>query len=303
MMGSTHAMSGAMTAGLAAAAAAFATHLAPWELVLGTAVCAGAAVLPDVDHPNSGVSQTFGPATRGFSFVVRWVSGGHRNGTHSYLGSAVLNLYAFGSLALHIGSLRWLAVGIGISAILVGLGILTAARDTTRGRGAPAYKERWHGRVAVAVSAIVVVVLALAATRFGRAAGTVGLASLLVLTLSATTRITRIRRGSWLAGLLRDLARWDDYLPIPVTITVLCLGFDLRIVPFVVLLGALTHLAGDWVTDGGIPLGWPWSQRMYSLKWFKTDSDFEHGRVFPTCALVFLATLAWNSGLIAAVIS
>ncbi|GAA1502949.1 hypothetical protein GCM10009677_38380 [Sphaerisporangium rubeum] len=57
--------------------------LSPAELVAGAVVCAGAAMLPDLDHPHSTIAQTFGPATWVLSKVVNWLSGGHRHMTHS----------------------------------------------------------------------------------------------------------------------------------------------------------------------------------------------------------------------------
>jgi membrane-bound metal-dependent hydrolase YbcI (DUF457 family) len=59
-------------------------------LVLGSVVCTGAALLPDIDHPNATTTKTYGPVTSAFSWTVRKISGGHRNGTHSILGISIL---------------------------------------------------------------------------------------------------------------------------------------------------------------------------------------------------------------------
>ncbi|MDH2424274.1 metal-dependent hydrolase [Sphaerisporangium sp. TRM90804] len=97
-MGHTHALSGAalwllVAPGLAAlpSAGGFAADVAPMvagvltpaELIAGTLVCAGAAMLPDLDHPHATIAQTFGPATWVLSKAVNWASGGHRHATHS----------------------------------------------------------------------------------------------------------------------------------------------------------------------------------------------------------------------------
>lgn len=88
MMGRTHALSGVVAAlavvGLAAPTTDGA-HLAP--LVAATA--AGAALLPDLDHPSSTMSRMLGPVTGLVSRVLSTLSGGHRQLTHSLLGLAL----------------------------------------------------------------------------------------------------------------------------------------------------------------------------------------------------------------------
>ena len=44
--------------------------LTPAEFVAGAIVCAGAAMLPDLDHPSATIAQTFGPITWGLSKAV-----------------------------------------------------------------------------------------------------------------------------------------------------------------------------------------------------------------------------------------
>ncbi|MCT9929496.1 metal-dependent hydrolase [Planotetraspora sp. A-T 1434] len=99
MMGHSHALSGAavwlaVTPALMALPGILAhpelatvtgTVLTPPELVAGAVICAGAAMLPDLDHPSATIAQTFGPATWLLSKGVNFVSGGHRHATHSLL--------------------------------------------------------------------------------------------------------------------------------------------------------------------------------------------------------------------------
>jgi membrane-bound metal-dependent hydrolase YbcI (DUF457 family) len=98
MMGHSHALSGAVVwlgiaPGLAALPAVISPELAPSlasvltpsELIAGAVICAGAAMLPDLDHPSATIAQTFGPVTWGLSKAVNFVSGGHRHATHSLL--------------------------------------------------------------------------------------------------------------------------------------------------------------------------------------------------------------------------
>ncbi|MEU1824263.1 metal-dependent hydrolase [Streptomyces abikoensis] len=99
-MGPTHALSGiaVWTAG-AAGLQALGHPVAMPELAIGAAVCAGSALLPDIDHPSSTVARAFGPVSTSLSHLVDSVStavynatrtsreeprtGGHRTLTHT----------------------------------------------------------------------------------------------------------------------------------------------------------------------------------------------------------------------------
>ncbi|MET8957038.1 metal-dependent hydrolase [Streptomyces sp. NPDC004533] len=86
MMGHSHAVSGAL---LFAGSAPFLpplllhTHLAPREILMGTVLCAGAALLPDLDHHDGTIAHFLGPISRLLCRFVAWISGGHRHATHS----------------------------------------------------------------------------------------------------------------------------------------------------------------------------------------------------------------------------
>lgn len=71
MMGRGHAISGGAL-WLAGCAVASAAGQRPSLAVLtvGTAVCAGAALAPDVDHPNSTVARSVGPISRGVAWAI-----------------------------------------------------------------------------------------------------------------------------------------------------------------------------------------------------------------------------------------
>ena len=79
MMGRDHALSGAFVF----AALATTLHVNDAHLAAGVALCAGAGVLPDIDHQDTSISSSFGFLTEGFSRLVAMLSGGHRHGTHS----------------------------------------------------------------------------------------------------------------------------------------------------------------------------------------------------------------------------
>lgn len=117
MLGHSHALSG-----LAAGAATL-----PWAPVQGTvaqvswiAAVGGFAMLPDLDHRGSTVSDMWGPATDVPSGLIGKLTGGHRWGTHD----AVLGPLAFGGLAMLAADTYWaslllmaLAIGLALHAL------------------------------------------------------------------------------------------------------------------------------------------------------------------------------------------
>ncbi|HZG92369.1 MAG TPA: metal-dependent hydrolase [Pseudonocardia sp.] len=118
MLGVSHATSGA-AAGLAVAG--YAPRLVGVEPSAGSiltfaAVCAGAALLPDLDHPNSVATRRFSAASWLASHAVRPLSGflydltrGRRDtgkGTHRGITHTVVGALALG-MAVNLASARW----------------------------------------------------------------------------------------------------------------------------------------------------------------------------------------------------
>jgi membrane-bound metal-dependent hydrolase YbcI (DUF457 family) len=95
MLGHDHALSGA----LAFAAVAPLLPVSGTQLAVAAALTAGAGILPDLDEPGSTIARTFGFLTGSFAWFVHQLSGGHRKGTHSLLGVALMTF-----LALRAGS-------------------------------------------------------------------------------------------------------------------------------------------------------------------------------------------------------
>ena len=60
------------------------------QLAMLTVFTAGLAVLPDIDHPEATMAHSFGFLTKLFAEAVGRISGGHRWGTHSFLGAGIL---------------------------------------------------------------------------------------------------------------------------------------------------------------------------------------------------------------------
>lgn len=91
MLGRDHALSGALVLAALAPVLHLPADMLPAAVVLG----AGAGVLPDIDHPDSTISRSFGFLTEAFSWLVHKLSGGHRHGTHSIVGIAVFTTGAY----------------------------------------------------------------------------------------------------------------------------------------------------------------------------------------------------------------
>jgi membrane-bound metal-dependent hydrolase YbcI (DUF457 family) len=107
MMGRDHALSGA----LVFAALATTLHVNDAHLAAGVALCAGAGVLPDIDHQDTSVSSSFGFLTEGFSWLVALLSGGHRHGTHSIFGIAAFTGGSFAAGAYQLSGPKVTGIG------------------------------------------------------------------------------------------------------------------------------------------------------------------------------------------------
>ena len=185
MLGRTHALSGAV---VGAAAGLTATRLAPGPLAVGVLLTAGAAVLPDIDHPDATCARSFGFVTMAFAWLIEHVSGGHRHGTHSLVGIAAFSASAF-------------------------------AADT--------YRQLPAGKI------------------------TLGL----LLTLVIASALRSLRIGG----------HWADLLAVGGAAAMLWSGYGVAGVPWAIAIGTATHIAGDMLTDEGVPLLWPLSRRHVRL--------------------------------------
>jgi membrane-bound metal-dependent hydrolase YbcI (DUF457 family) len=124
MMGHTHALSGA-AAWLALTPVVtdhgllhdYALSLSPTQIAAGTVVCAGAALLPDMDHHSGTIANTFGMITKLLCRLVAQISGGHRHATHSLLFTLGMGFGCYW-LATHQHGI-WL----GVLFLLIGLGL------------------------------------------------------------------------------------------------------------------------------------------------------------------------------------
>lgn len=135
VMGRTHALSGAVV--MLAAAPVVATVVpslsphGPLALTASVVVAAGAALLPDLDHPSSTIARSLHPLTTGLAHVVARVSGGHRHGTHSVVG-VLAAAGLFGLLGSAGGWAAWVPV-----TVLAGLAVAAV--------GVPRQVTAWAG--------------------------------------------------------------------------------------------------------------------------------------------------------------
>jgi membrane-bound metal-dependent hydrolase YbcI (DUF457 family) len=129
MMGHTHALAGAVAwLGIAPFLAAHGMSMTPGQVTAGAIVCAGAALLPDLDHHDGTIAHTFGPVTRVLCRGVSVVSGGHRHATHSL---AFCALAGFGANWLSRNAVEawWAMLFLLIGLGLRGIGIRVPERE------------------------------------------------------------------------------------------------------------------------------------------------------------------------------
>jgi membrane-bound metal-dependent hydrolase YbcI (DUF457 family) len=221
----THALSGAV----AFLGSASLLHLgSPASVAVGTVCAAGAALLPDLDHPSATPARAFGPASWALAKGVCFVSGGHRHATHSLLGLAAFTAAA------------WWAARAGGWPLIVALTLLAG--------------------------------------------------------MAARALLPRGRDRKWkldwadVAGIVNAaFAAWVAY-------RLVTSGMDLNVVPWAVGIGVAAHIAGDALTEKGVPIVWP-SMRRYRVGSIDTDSWVERWLVAGAlyAVLGFIAYRTWGS--------
>jgi membrane-bound metal-dependent hydrolase YbcI (DUF457 family) len=148
-MGQTHATSAAL-AFLAAAfpVSHYVHHLTPLTAAVGTIVCAGAGLLPDLDHPSATPARAFGPISAAAARLISHLSGGHRHGTHSILGLTICGALAAAAYlnTWTLAATIWLCMGLGVRALW--------RRPKNRPNGRPDWRDV-AGLVHAAVAAYV----------------------------------------------------------------------------------------------------------------------------------------------------
>lgn len=127
MMGKSHLILGAagwLTIGVPAVELLTGTPLGAAEIASGTVVSSGAAMLPDLDHPQATVSRTFGKVSQTFAKYFAKAMGGHRNGSHSAFFAAAI-FFCLQYFFSHMENPVWLATGVTIFAASLLFKVLT----------------------------------------------------------------------------------------------------------------------------------------------------------------------------------
>lgn len=96
------------------------------DLAAGTLVASGAAMLPDLDHPQATVAHSLGPVTEVLSRGVHKLAGGHRKGTHTFWAWALVTWICW--VALQSTHSPWIVLGVCIFAATLFLHVLTDAK-------------------------------------------------------------------------------------------------------------------------------------------------------------------------------
>jgi len=120
MMGHNHAVMGAAVYAALMAPAPIGLglgELAPAQLGLGALLAAGAALLPDWDHPQATIAHSLPPLSNLAARGISSISHGHRKGTHTLLGLlvAILLSWGLGSLVIDVAA-EPAAIGAGLMA-------------------------------------------------------------------------------------------------------------------------------------------------------------------------------------------
>jgi len=155
MMGITHATSGA-AAWIAVTSTMpvlglGAYPLDPVGVLAGTAVAAGAALLPDADHHSATIAHSVPVLGRLMARTIGTVSGGHRQGAHSAIAVVVIMVLAWALtlITVPVDEFGTIAIGAGIgTAVLTCFGL--KARGFVRTWGAA-----WVSGAAVGAAIVV----------------------------------------------------------------------------------------------------------------------------------------------------
>lgn len=276
MMGLTHAGSGAAVG----AAAAAALQLPPGQAAVFAALCAGGAVLPDIDHPDSSVARSLGVLTRVFARLVNLVSGGHRNGTHSGFGIGLFAVLLGAASALHTGQEGFLIGGLATGTVLAAVAVPVRLLDR---KPQAAYATRIGAILAASVVGVFALTLAAATLWQGRVVGTVVLGAAMAIGLAAAVRTMQLSKGMF-----------DELLAVGAVVFSWWAGADWSLAGAALVLGAVVHVLGDMATEGACPIGWPLSQRNVGLHLFRTGGPFERVVVRPAVAVFAGVAVAWG---------
>lgn len=102
MLGRSHVLSGAAAYNALTLLPVAGLHPNPAARAAYSVIAAGAASLCDLDSCGSTAARSFGWVSGIASHLIRWLSGGHRKGTHSLLGVTLFTAYTAGTAWLTV---------------------------------------------------------------------------------------------------------------------------------------------------------------------------------------------------------
>lgn len=208
-----------------------------YQLFAGAIICAGAALLPDIDHPDSTVTRSLGPISRILSAILAWIAGATRRIT---CGHCLTLPRVGGHRALTHTALFAIAVGVGI-------GWLAAAHGKT------------VATIVVAASAFLASFPALSKAGRAKVGGILLPDRLEHLSFEA---VTGRGDGRSKQAIGRRLAAFIGSVVIACVTTLILQAIVGNLdnwwwVGLAVGGGVLIHTLGDLVTKSAVPLLWP----------------------------------------------
>jgi len=165
------------------------TPLGPAAVAIGAIVAAGAALLPDADHPNATIAYSIPGVGKAVTGMVGAAAGGHRHGTHSGISAIIVFLLAYCFTAIP--------------------GIVTTDPMSPY----------------VLICGLIAAAMLCFATKVLKIVRTWGMAWLVGITSSAAITFFAPEQWAWL--------------------------------PWAIAVGWVVHMAGDFLTVGGLPITWP----------------------------------------------
>lgn len=226
MMATSHSVSGAlMFAALAPAGASLGLYsLDTTSYIVGTMVCAGAALLPDIDHPKARISNSIPPFTRWLASWVAVVAGGHRHMTHT-IWFVILSFFVAAFQNYIFYPLSFLFTGLS--------NILPTELGQWAGKAGEAFQVS-SGAGGAFLIILYMVTMGLLASNIPIVAG-----------------LTKSRKAAGFAVLPPVLGALGAWWVVQFSGAALY-GFDSWI-PWAIAVGALTHDLGDMLTSGKVP--------------------------------------------------
>jgi LexA-binding, inner membrane-associated putative hydrolase len=228
--------------GKAAAAAAGAATMAlgvrsPLELGLAVVLTAGWGIVNDIDHTSSTIKTTLGPVTSGLSWAVRKATGGAPRRSHSVLAIGIVALIVLFETTFGLGVPSW-AGGTMVNTVARCLLLMTLVAVIGGGlRGLFDWFNHRHGHQ----------------HDHGHARGEHGEHQ------HHEPRGRRRRVHWWHRGHTAELIGFAVAVPIILT------GYGVHLLMLTAVCGMTVHLITDGLTEEGVPLFWPITDRSFHV--------------------------------------